>query len=89
VVAVVFICGLSDGLINEYLFIYIHQLSPPPGAVNFDHETISSAPSLLPVHVLEMEHSLLPDHTFGTVFLHMSVYLIFPWTPSAANGKRI
>ena len=31
------------------------------------------------------EHSLLPDHAFGTVFLRMSVDLICPWTPSAAN----
>jgi len=37
------------------------------------------------VHVLEIEHSLLPDHAFGTVFLHMSVDLICPWTPSAGN----
>jgi len=33
-------------------------------------------------------HSLLPDHAFGTVFLHMSVDLIYPWTPSATNWKR-
>jgi len=30
-----------------------------------------------------IEHSLLPDHAFGTVFLHTD--LICPWTPSAAN----
>jgi len=61
---------------------------PPLGAVSFDHQTISSALSFVPVHVLEIEHSLLSDHVFGTVFLHMSVNLICPWTPSAANWKR-
>jgi len=39
--------------------------------------------------VLEIQHSLRPDHAFGTVFLHMSVNLICHWTPSAANWKRI
>ena len=63
--------------------------SLPPDAVSYDHQTISSALSLVRVHVLEIEHSLLPDHAFGTVFLYTSVHLIFPWTRSAANRKRI
>jgi len=54
---------------------------PPPGAVSFDHQKISSVPLLAPayftftlgVHVLEINHSLLPDHAFGIIFLHMSV----------------
>jgi len=46
---------------------------PPPGAVSFDHQTISSALSLLPV-----QHSLLLGHAFGTVFLHVSFGLICP-----------
>jgi len=57
----------------------------PSGAVSFDHQTLSSALSLVPVHVLEIEHSLLPDHAFGTAFLHMSVDLICPWTFSVSN----
>jgi len=40
--------------------------------------TFSSAPLLVPVHIFEIEHSLLPDHAFGTVFLHVSVDLISP-----------
>jgi len=61
-----------------------------PGAVSFDHQTISVALWLVAVHLLEIEHSLLPDHAFGTVFLYkMSVDLIYYWTPSAANWKLI
>jgi len=56
---------------------------PPPGTASFDHQTILSAPSPVPVCVLEIEHSLLPDHTF--VFLPLFVDLICGWTPSAAN----
>jgi len=41
------------------------------------------------VHVLELEPSPLTDHAFGTVFPHMSVGLICPWTPFNRNGKRI
>ena len=37
------------------------------------------------VHDLEIEHSLLPDHAFGIVFLHTSVDLICPWTHSTGN----
>jgi len=54
-----------------------------PGAFSFDHQTISSALSCMvyvgihvPVHVLEIEYSLLQDHAFGTVFLRMCVDLI-------------
>jgi len=62
------------------------QLVAPPGAVSFDHQTVSSALLNVPVvHVMEIEYSLLPDHAFGTVFIHMSVDLICPWTPSTAN----
>ena len=51
------------------------------GAVNFDHQTIST----VLVHVLEIE---LPDHAFGMVFPHMCVGLILvlgPWTPFTEN----
>jgi len=41
----------------------------------------SLPPSLVPVHVLEMEHSLLPDHTFGTVFrLHWYQLTSWRWS---------
>ena len=50
---------------------------PSPGAVSFDHHTISSAPSLVPVHFLEIKHSLLPDHDFGTVFPHTCPSALF------------
>jgi len=59
---------------------------PQPGAVSFDHQTISNALSLVPVHVLEIEHSLLPDHVFGTVFLHTSVYFVFGNLPSQSEN---
>jgi len=36
-------------------------------------------------HVFGIEHSLLPDHVFGTVFLHMSVDLICPRTSATTN----
>jgi len=32
---------------------------PPLGAITFDHQTISSAVSLVPVHILEIKHLLL------------------------------
>jgi len=32
---------------------------------------VVSALSLVPVHVLDIEHLLLSDHVFRTVFLHM------------------
>jgi len=35
--------------------------------------------------ILYTEHLLLPDYAFGTIFLYMSIDLICPWTPSAAN----
>ena len=56
--------------------------SPPPGAVSYDHQTISSAPSPPPTHVWAIEHSLPLGHAFGTVFLHISVDLICRWTHS-------
>jgi len=41
---------------------------PPPIAVSFNRQRISSALSLIvPVHVLEIELSLLLDHAFRTV----------------------
>ena len=38
---------------------------------------------------LEIEHSPPMDHAFGTVFQHMSVSLICPYTSSATNWKRV
>jgi len=35
-----------------------------------------------------MEHSLLPDHTFETVFLLMFVDLIRPWTQWQIQGVQ-
>ena len=61
------------------------QLIATTGAISFNHKTVSSALSLVQLHVFEIEHSLLPDRVFGTVFLHMSVDLICPWTRSATN----
>jgi len=58
---------------------------PPPGTIRFDHQAISSALSHAAFHVLEIKHLLLLDHACGTVFLHMSINSIRPWTPSAAN----
>ena len=55
------------------------KLAALSGAVSFDHQTISRA---LSVHVLEIEHSLLPDHAFRTVFLDESVHL----TPVTAHS---
>jgi len=51
----------------------------------FGCQTFSSATSPVLVHVMNIEHSLLPDHVLGTVFQHMSIDLISPWTPSAAD----
>jgi len=56
---------------------------------SFDHQTISSALLLALVHVLEIEHSPLPDHTFGIVITHMSIDLICPWTVFTGNWKLI
>jgi len=45
---------------------------PPPGAITFDHQTISSVVLLALVYVLEVEPSPLPDHAVRIVFPHVS-----------------
>ena len=82
--------GISDILLlHHYICQTIASSLPPPGTVSFYHQTISCALSLVPVHILDSEHWLLPDYAFGTVFLRMSVDLVCPWIPSATNWKRI
>jgi len=84
------IASWQDLRISLYVLSYVvQQHGGLTGAVSFSHRTVSSSPSLVPVHILDVEHSLLPDHVFGTVFLLMSVDLIRPWTPSATNWERI
>jgi len=51
--------------LNKLAPPYLSAALPPPGAVSFDHQTVSDALLLALVHVLEMEHSSLPDLTFG------------------------
>jgi len=53
----------------------------PPGTVSFDCPSASSALLSALIHILEIEHLLLPDRAFGIVFPHMSIGLICPWTP--------
>jgi len=70
-------------LICQTMASSCHQL--PPSIIRQFKCTFTV--SLLPVHFLEIEHLLLPDHAFRTVFLHMSVNLICLWTPSSTNWK--
>jgi len=58
---------------------------PPPGALTFDHQTISSALLLALVRVLEIEHSQLPGHASIIVFTHTPVGLHRPCTPFTGN----
>jgi len=51
---------------HHRIFQTVTSWLPPPGAASFDHLTISSTLSLVPVHVLEIDHLLLPDHASGT-----------------------
>ena len=44
---------------------------PPPGTIRFYHQTISSALSLVPVHISLIQYLLLLDQAFGTIFLHV------------------
>jgi len=71
--------------LNNRICQTIASSLPPPGAISFDHQTISSALVLAAVHILDSQPSLLPEHTFVIVFLHMSVDLICPSTPFTEN----
>jgi len=40
------------------------------GAVSFNHQFQVHNHAVAPVHVLKIKHPMLPDHAFGTLFLH-------------------